>query len=47
MHEREVKDTVPAERLLVYEVSQGWAPLCRFLGVPTSSEPFPQDGAAG
>ncbi len=40
-HTREVMRTVPAERLLVYEVSQGWAPLCEFLGVPVPGEPFP------
>jgi hypothetical protein len=30
----DVKDTVPADRLLVYNVKQGWKPLCDFLGVP-------------
>ena len=29
----EVKKFVPAERLLVYEVKEGWEPLCDFLGV--------------
>ncbi len=32
---------MPADRLLVYEVRQGWAPLCEFLGVDTPPEPFP------
>ena len=33
---------VPADRLLVYEVSQGWGPLCEFLGVPVpDGKPFP------
>ena len=27
----EVRDTIPAERLLVFNVAEGWAPLCRFL----------------
>ena len=40
-HSREVKERVPAERLLVYEVRQGWEPLCRFLGVEVPDEPFP------
>jgi hypothetical protein len=40
-HTREVVRTVPAERLLVYEVSQGWGPLCEFLEVPVPGEPFP------
>ena len=30
----EVKRTVPAEMLLVYNVKEGWKPLCDFLGVP-------------
>ena len=36
-----VKAEIPAERLLVFEVKQGWGPLCRFLGVPEPQEPFP------
>lgn len=37
----EVKRSVPAERLLVYEVTEGWKPLCDFLGVPVPEKPFP------
>jgi hypothetical protein len=41
-HIAAVKQYVPADKLLVYEVSQGWEPLCDFLGVPIPSEtPFP------
>ena len=37
-----VKERVPAERLLVYEVKEGWGPLCDFLGVEApADEPFP------
>jgi hypothetical protein len=32
---------VPAERLLVYEVAEGWEPLCDFLGVPVPDAPMP------
>ena len=28
----QVKAEIPAERLLVFEVKQGWGPLCQFLG---------------
>ena len=47
-HIAEVKRTVPAEKLLVYEVKEGWAPLCAFLGVPVPDKPFPRlnDSAA-
>jgi hypothetical protein len=41
-HNEEVKRAIPDERLLVYEVSQGWKPLCGFLGVPIPDEPFPR-----
>lgn len=40
-HIAEVKRRVPADRLLVYEVKQGWEPLCAFLGVPVPDTPFP------
>ena len=33
-HAAAVIREVPADRLLVYDVAQGWAPLCTFLGVP-------------
>jgi hypothetical protein len=33
-HNQEVIETIPAERLLVFDVRDGWAPLCAFLGVP-------------
>jgi hypothetical protein len=41
-HNDEVKRRVPSERLLVYEVKEGWGPLCEFLGVPEPEEPFPR-----
>ena len=41
-HNEQVRRDVPADRLLVYEVSQGWGPLCAFLGVPVpEGKPFP------
>jgi len=39
-HNALVERTVPEERLLVYEVAQGWEPLCGFLDVP--AQPFPR-----
>jgi hypothetical protein len=41
-HYARVRSTVPAARLLVYRVQEGWAPLCRFLGVDVPDEPFPR-----
>jgi hypothetical protein len=40
-HTEQVKATIPAERLLVWEVAEGWAPLCAFLGVPVPDQPIP------
>jgi hypothetical protein len=36
-----VIDTVPAERLLVWDPKEGWEPLCRFLDVPVPETPLP------
>lgn len=41
-HIRDVKRLVPADRLLQYRVTDGWRPLCDFLGVPQPDEPFPR-----
>lgn len=41
-HNRRVREVVPASRLLVFEASQGWAPLCAFLRCPVPDEPYPR-----
>ncbi len=41
-HTALVKETVPADRLIVYEVGSGWEPLCEGLGVPVPEGPFPK-----
>jgi hypothetical protein len=41
-HNQEVKDTVPADRLLVWSPADGWEPLCRFLEVPVPQAPLPR-----
>ena len=33
-HNTAVQQEISAERLLIYRVSEGWEPLCKFLGVP-------------
>ena len=38
----EVKATIPSERLLVWTASDGWEPLCEFLGVGVPDTPFPR-----
>ena len=41
-HNEAVRREIPADRLLEFEVAQGWPPLCDFLGVPVPAEPFPR-----
>jgi Sulfotransferase domain len=41
-HNAEVLEHVTADRLLVFDVSEGWEPLCRFLECPVpAAQPFP------
>ena len=46
-HNRAVIEGVPSERLLVYDVADGWPPLCGFLERPVPATAFPRanDGA--
>jgi sulfotransferase family protein len=41
-HVTTVRESLPADRLLIFDVREGWQPLCRFLNVePPTGEPFP------
>lgn len=43
-HIEEVKQYVAAEKLLIYNVKEGWEPLCAFLKVEVpAGKPFPHD----
>jgi hypothetical protein len=44
-HTEAVVAAVPKERLLVFEVAQGWAPLCEFLGVDVPETPYPRENS--
>ena len=41
-HSARVKKVVPSSQLLVHDASDGWAPLCAFLGKPVPSTPYPR-----
>ncbi|MFJ5156143.1 sulfotransferase family protein [Streptomyces sp. NPDC088353] len=41
-HNEEVVRTLGADNVLVYDVQQGWEPLCAFLGVDVPQEEFPR-----
>ncbi|KAF8517196.1 P-loop containing nucleoside triphosphate hydrolase protein [Hysterangium stoloniferum] len=40
-HNARIKALIPPEKLLIYEVSDGWDKLVEFLGVPKPDLPFP------
>mmetsp|Transcript_116140 Transcript_116140/g.237544 ORF Transcript_116140/g.237544 Transcript_116140/m.237544 type:complete len:261 (+) Transcript_116140:83-865(+) len=40
-HNANVMRMIPPEKLLVFNLTDGWEPLCKFLDVPIPSEPFP------
>ena len=40
-HVAEVRENIAPERLLVFEVTEGWGPLCEFLELPAPEGPFP------
>lgn len=40
-HNQQVIDSIDADRLLVFDVREGWEPLCAFLGRPVPDDPFP------
>jgi Sulfotransferase domain len=41
-HNAAVEAGAAKKRLLVYDVAQGWGPLCEFLDVPVPDSPFPK-----
>ena len=40
-HNKTVIETLPKDRLLVFEAKDGWAPLCDFLELPVPDRPYP------
>ncbi len=44
-HNAEVQRSLPAERLLVYNVCEGWSPLCHFLGTAEPDTAFPRSNS--
>jgi Sulfotransferase domain len=41
-HNAEVRRSVPPERLIDWQPSQGWEPICAALGLDVPTEPFPR-----
>jgi len=44
-HNETVRREIPPERLLVYDIAEGWGPLCGFLGVAEPDTPMPRTNA--
>jgi hypothetical protein len=44
-HTEEVKAAIAPERLLIYEVGEGWERLCKWLGVPVPDAPYPSENS--
>ena len=47
MHNHRVKSIVSRDKLLLYNVQQGWKPLCDFLGCKVPSVAFPHENING
>jgi hypothetical protein len=44
-HTEAVQSAIPPSRLLIYDVSEGWEPLCAFLDMPVPESPFPSENS--
>ncbi len=44
-HIRDVSAAIPTERLLIFDVSDGWAPFCAFLDRPVPATDFPRSNS--
>jgi len=44
-HIANVKATIPKNRLLTFDVKEGWEPLCSFLNVEVPDLPFPKSNS--
>jgi hypothetical protein len=45
-HIAEVQSEIPADRLLTFDVRDGWGPLSEFLGVEAPDDPFPKTNSS-
>ena len=45
-HSRVIVRSIPPNQLLVMRISEGWLPLCTFLGVPVPDADFPHENSS-
>lgn len=41
-HKQFITELIPSEKLLIFDVAEGWGPLAKFLEVPEPKEPMPR-----
>ena len=41
-HNKAVREAIPEDQLLVFQVKEGWEPLCNFFNQPVPNEAFPR-----
>jgi len=46
-HNAFIQSVIPKDRLLIWNVKDGWEPLCKFLGKPVPNTPIPHDNKTG
>lgn len=46
-HNERVQAVIPKEKLLIFNVKQGWKPLCEFLGCEIPEQEFPRQNVKG
>jgi len=46
-HNAAVRATIPPDRLLEWQVGEGWASICHALGLPIPNQPFPWTNRRG
>ena len=37
----------PKDKILIYDIKDGWEPLCKFLGIEVPDKPFPHENKGG
>jgi hypothetical protein len=45
-HIAEVQSEIAPDRLLTFDVRNGWGPLCEFLGAEAPDDPFPKTNSS-
>ena len=47
MWDLQFQEVIPEDRLLIWNVKEGWEPLCKFLDLPIPNKPIPHENKTG